>query len=102
MKKRIAVLFVAFPIAIAFGQTIRPAVDTAADPWKIRLDRASKMFPPDLAAPKKRPIPTRLSRSYCVYPSPVKGALAFKPCQTTPRRLDLIPLFRTSAPVFKR
>jgi len=79
MKKLIAVLFIVIPAGLGFGQT---------NPMADRVERLSKRFPPEVAAPASdRP---KLSRRYCVSPSLEKNSLTVKPCQTPPRRLRLM------------
>ena len=70
MKKLIAVLFIVIPAGLGFGQT---------NPMADRVERLSKRFPPEVAAPASdRP---KLSRRYCVSPSLEKNSLTLKPCQ---------------------
>src|SRR5262245_32955921 len=97
MKKFIpAILYAAIPSAFVLCQSISPSggAVSVSNPLD-RFQRLSKRFPPEVIVPAKDRYPARLSRSYCVYPSPDKQSLSIKPCQTMPRKLRLVPPLQT-------
>ena len=100
MKKLVAVLYIAFSITLALGQTVSPREGTvsATNPLVDRLERLSKGFPPELAAPTNDRDTVKMSRSFCVYPSPDSRSLSIKPCPAVAWRLRLLPPLQKGMP----
>jgi hypothetical protein len=103
MKKLIAVLCIAFPPALVFGQTANRGDSPA--PWQSRpdqLERLSKQFPPDVLLPAKDESFAKTAKSMCVYPSGDQSSVTVKPCPATPRKFYLLAPPQDTTPKDKR
>ena len=95
MKTFVVMLLIAFANVLLIGQTRgrEEANPPARRPAADRLDRLSKGFPPELAAPTEDGATVSFKRSNCVYPSPATRSLSIKPCPINPHQLHIVAPF---------
>jgi hypothetical protein len=95
MKTFVAILYIAFANVLLLGQIMSrdEANPPVRNPVADRLERLSKTFPPELAAPTKDRATVTPTRSHCVYPSPATRSLSIKPCPISPHKLRVVPPF---------
>ena len=100
MKTLVVILYIAFANAPLPGQALgqNEANPSGRIPGTDRVERFSKAFPPEFAAPSETLTTVAPRRSYCVYPSPGTGSLAIKPCPAIPSHPRLIPALKNTAP----
>jgi hypothetical protein len=91
MNKLVALLFyIAFANVLLIGQTTTPLID--------RVERSSKRFRPELAAPVPPSGPATLFGSNCVYRSKDAKSLSVEPCRKDDRKFRLVPPAKPERP----
>ncbi len=86
MKKLIAVLYIAFPMACCMGQAASPAGSALSNDAR----QLSKRFPPEVIASTETPGKIKLAGRYCILPGADRKTITVKRCKPAVNTVHLV------------